>query len=119
MSYEPRGIEKLIQDAQKEGKFDDLEHKGQPLHVAFGDLASVANDVMRDNGIVPEWIELGRQIEALRQRQTELIEGLDRRRGADRAQMVAAMRRQTTDHRPTTADEGAMVGQQSSVVGRP
>ena len=38
MEREPRGIEKLIQDAQKEGKFDDLEHKGEPLRVAFGDL---------------------------------------------------------------------------------
>src|SRR5438876_787165 len=79
MEREPRGIEKLIQDAQKEGKFDDLEHKGEPLHVAFGDLASVANDVMRDNGVVPEWIELARAIEGLRERQAELIAGLEQR----------------------------------------
>ena len=65
MRYDPRGIEKLIQDAQKEGKFDDLACKGQRLQVGFGDLASVANEVIRDNGIVPEWIELGRAIDRL------------------------------------------------------
>src|SRR5438552_793904 len=91
MEREPRGIEKLIQDAQKEGKFDDLEHKGEPLHVAFGDLASVANDVMRDSGVVPEWIELSRAIEALRERQAELIAGLDQRRSTDRAELDAAL----------------------------
>jgi hypothetical protein len=78
------GIEKLIQDAQREGKFDDLACKGQPLQVGFGDLASVANDVMRDNGIVPEWIALSREIEALRERQQELLSGLARRRLEDR-----------------------------------
>src|SRR5437899_9270314 len=91
MDYEPKGIDKLIQDAQKDGKFDDLEHKGQPLHVAFGDLASVANDVMRDAGVVPEWIELGRAIEALREREIELIADFDRRRAADRAELDAAL----------------------------
>ena len=37
-----RGIERLIQDAQAEGKFDDLACKGQPLRVTFGGSATVA-----------------------------------------------------------------------------
>jgi len=91
MRYEPKGVEKLIQDAQKEGKFDDLACRGQRLPVAFGDLATVANDVMRDNAIVPEWIALGRAIEGLRGRQEALIAGLVRRRGDDRAALDASL----------------------------
>jgi hypothetical protein len=91
MRTDARGIEKLIQDAQQEGKFDDLACKGQKLHVGFGDLASVANDVMRDNGVVPEWITLSREIEALRARQAELVADLARRREADQAELTQAL----------------------------
>jgi DnaJ homologue, subfamily C, member 28, conserved domain len=99
MRTDPRGVEKLIQDAQQEGKFDDLSCKGQPLHVAFGDLASVANDVMRDNGVVPEWITLSREIEALRERRRELIVELVRRRAADRAELEQALTSWNTGER--------------------
>jgi hypothetical protein len=91
MRHPSFGIDKMIQDAQKEGKFDDLSCKGQPLDVAFGDLASVANDVMRDNGIVPEWIELARGIEALQARQSALMAGLEARRREDRAELERAL----------------------------
>jgi len=101
MRYDPRGIEKLIQDAQQEGKFDDLACKGQPLQVAFGDLASVANDVMRDNGIVPEWITLSREIEALRTRQSELTDAYARRRAADAAELAEILLSWTSNEPPS------------------
>src|SRR5262245_49159958 len=91
MPIDPRGIEKLIQDAQKEGKFDDLACKGQPIPVAFGDLASVANDVMRENGVVPEWITLSREIETLQAREVELVDAYARRRAGDREELSQAL----------------------------
>jgi hypothetical protein len=92
MRTDARGIEKLIQDAQQEGKFDDLACKGQPLHVGFGDLASVANDVMRENGVAPEWITLSREIEVLRAREAELVDDLTKRRAADRDQLEEVLK---------------------------
>ena len=62
-------VGELIAQAVKRGEFDNLEGTGQPLDLAVnafeGDL-HMAHKILKDNGFAPYWIELGKDIDALR-----------------------------------------------------
>jgi hypothetical protein len=62
--------ERLIREAQEAGHFDDLPHRGEPLHLEddtlSGDMA-MAYRVLRNAGAAPPWVEAhkeARRIEA-------------------------------------------------------
>jgi DnaJ family protein C protein 28 len=56
-----RVIEKLIRQAQEDGKFDNLRGTGKPLNLdenPFEDpAAALANQMLKDQGFRPEWLE--------------------------------------------------------------
>lgn len=60
----------LIKKAMEQGEFDNLEGTGQPLNL--GDNPFVPDDmhmaykILKDAGYAPYWIELGKEIDALR-----------------------------------------------------
>lgn len=59
-------IDKLIQDAQEQGLFDDLEGTGKPINWQDESLVDeewlLAFRIMREHGFAPEWIELHKEI---------------------------------------------------------
>lgn len=61
-------VESKIQEAMAEGRFDNLRGAGRPLLPAyFGDLAGdnwMGFKVLENGGMLPEWLLLGREIEA-------------------------------------------------------
>jgi hypothetical protein len=58
------GVDKIIRDAQAEGKFEDLEGKGKPLVLDMSPDA-VVNNLLREANVKPAWIEMETQIERL------------------------------------------------------
>ena len=71
MSIE-RAIESQIQDAMAAGVFDNLPGAGKPL--SLGDAESLAGDnwlgfrVLQNGGMLPEWLNLAKDIERDRER---------------------------------------------------
>lgn len=71
MSIE-RAIESQIQDALAAGMFDNLPGAGKPLHLGDGD--GLAGDnwlgfrVLQNGGMLPEWLNLAKDIERDRER---------------------------------------------------
>ena len=67
--------ERLIREAQAEGRFDDLPGHGRPLELEddshAGEMA-LAHHVLRNAGAAPPWIETDKQVRVLLER----IEGL-------------------------------------------
>lgn len=65
-------VDEIIREAQQEGKFDDLEGKGRPVRVDPSPDA-VLRDLLKEAGIVPEWVELAREIERLTEEAAALL----------------------------------------------
>lgn len=63
-----RPIDKIIRDAQKAGAFDNLPGKGRPIQwedeSGVPEESRLANRLLKNNGFVPDWIEMGRQLDA-------------------------------------------------------
>lgn len=60
-------IEDLIQDGQDRGVFDNLKGKGKPLDLKgshFGAEQALAHSLMKENKILPPWIEKRNRIVA-------------------------------------------------------
>jgi hypothetical protein len=61
-------VDQLLQDAQASGKFDNLPNKGKPLQ--FEDETHIPEDLrmahrlLKEHDLVPDWIMLGKDIEA-------------------------------------------------------
>ncbi len=72
-------VERKIREAQKQGLFDDLPGKGEPLDLAENPFLDpswrTAYNLLQNHGFAPEWIELDKEIrielESLRQRLAE------------------------------------------------
>ena len=72
-------VERKIRKAQKQGLFDDLPGKGEPLNLSENPFLDpswrTAYKLLQDQGFAPEWIELDKEIrielEGLRQRLAE------------------------------------------------
>jgi hypothetical protein len=64
-------VEEMIRDAQKQGKFDNLEGAGKPLHIeenpSEGDN-SLAYHLLKNNDLLPPEIELTHEIDDERKR---------------------------------------------------
>src|SRR5438876_667686 len=57
-------VDQIVQQAQEAGQFDDLPGKGKPLQLDPSPDA-VVNNLLKEAGVVPEWVELAREIERL------------------------------------------------------
>jgi DnaJ family protein C protein 28 len=101
-------IDKVIQQAQKEGLFDNLEGAGRPINWEDESLVNeewlMAFRLMREHGFAPEWIELHKEIgqELTRAREAVLRawhwrqERLANARGEQRRYIDAEWRRART-----------------------
>ncbi|WP_406645314.1 DUF1992 domain-containing protein [Aliisedimentitalea scapharcae] len=73
-------IDARIKRAQEDGAFDDLPGAGKPLPQVEDPENEVINRILRDNGAVPEFVILSRELARLR---NELRDADDRTRRAD------------------------------------
>lgn len=65
-------VDQLLQDAQNAGKFDNLPKTGQPLKIdddpnTPSDM-KLAHKILKENNFAPEWMMLGKDVDALRER---------------------------------------------------
>lgn len=82
------GIEKIIQEAQQEGKFDDLEGKGKPLALDTSPDAVIKN-LLKEANVKPEWIEIEQRIDRLLAEAETLREAFAREAQETRARLIA------------------------------
>lgn len=73
-------IDARIRAAQADGAFDDLPGAGKPLPPEDDPENALFNRLMRENGAVPEFVSLSRELERLR---AELAETGDRTRRSE------------------------------------
>lgn len=63
-------VGEMIAQARARGEFDNLEGSGQPLNLEENPLEPadlhMAHKILKDNGFAPYWIELSKEINALR-----------------------------------------------------
>lgn len=62
-------IEERIREAQEQGKFDNLRGMGQPLRKDNDEYAGddrMGFHVLKENGFLPEWLELRKQVATAR-----------------------------------------------------
>ncbi|WP_424943989.1 DUF1992 domain-containing protein [Aliiroseovarius crassostreae] len=69
-----------IREAEQNGDFDNLEGAGQPLDLDGDPENALFNRLIRENGAVPEFVSLSRELKKLRE---ELAETSDRTRRRD------------------------------------
>lgn len=90
--------DRKIRDAQDEGVFDDLPGKGKPLNLDFDPRVPpelrAAYRMMKDAQLLPDWIQLDKEI---RQRQTQW---------EARVEAYAARREEDAAHRPARGSKG-------------
>ncbi len=63
-------LTEIIKKAEREGQFDDLPGKGKPLHIgnSYGNsYESQMYKTMKDNHVLPRWVELGKEIDQLKE----------------------------------------------------
>jgi hypothetical protein len=77
-------VGQLIDQAVKRGEFDNLEGAVKPINLEEnpfeGDLHMV-HKILKDNGFSPFWIELGKEIDALREKFTKDVDYFKRYTG--------------------------------------
>ncbi len=78
-------INARIRKAEAEGDFDNLQGAGKPLPLHDNSEDAVMNRILKDNGAVPEFVSLSRELSRLRE---ELLETADR---TDRKRLIADM----------------------------
>ncbi|NLG99035.1 MAG: DUF1992 domain-containing protein [Chloroflexi bacterium] len=81
-------IDKIIREAQKVGAFDNLPGKGRPIQwedeSGVPEEMRLANRLLKNNGFAPDWIEMGRQLDAEYRLLREELEQARERRAAGR-----------------------------------
>nr|WP_239544423.1 DUF1992 domain-containing protein [Virgibacillus halotolerans] len=63
-------MSEIIKKAEREGHFDDLPGKGKPLDLGQDYMNPAEKQLyktMKDNHILPRWIELGNEIDGLKE----------------------------------------------------
>ncbi|SHK06451.1 protein of unknown function [Shimia gijangensis] len=73
-------IDQKIQQAQKDGAFDNLEGAGKPLPQEDDPQDALLNRLVRESGGVPEYVSISRELSRLRE---ELRETGDRTQRQD------------------------------------
>src|SRR4028119_1285319 len=70
--------DRKIRDAQDEGHFDNLPGKGQPLHLEFDPRVPpeqrAAYRLMKDAQLLPDWIQLDKEIRQRGERWTARVD---------------------------------------------
>ena len=76
--------DRKIRDAQEEGHFDNLPGKGQPLHLEFDPRVPpeqrAAYRLMKDAQLLPDWIQLDKEIRQRQERWRARVEEFARTR---------------------------------------
>lgn len=89
----PYNVTKQIQEAMKRGDFKDLPGKGKPLQRDHNPYIPPAvrtvNQILKDNGFAPRWIEVDKEIRAETENAEKLIENLKGRRNRLEVQLRA------------------------------
>jgi hypothetical protein len=68
-------LDQIIAEAQREGKFEDLEGKGKPLVIDTSPDAVIKGILKEANvSLAPEWITLASEIERLLEQERQLLE---------------------------------------------
>jgi DnaJ-like protein len=87
------GLEKIITDAQKEGKFEDLRGKGQRLVIDPSPDAVVKSILKEANvSVAPEWIVLAGEIDRLLEQEQQLLQTYATAAAADQAALLGSHR---------------------------
>jgi DnaJ homolog subfamily C member 28 len=84
-------IDEQIRTAQERGEFDRLPGAGRPLQLDVNPLAgerALAFSLLKGQGVAPQEIELGREIDKERQRAEDMLAALRRQRDALRRRHV-------------------------------
>jgi hypothetical protein len=93
-------VDRLLEDANESGVFKNLPGEGQPL--VFEDESHIPEDMrmahrlLKEHDLVPEWIMLAKDIDALRER---LVDNMRRGLRAYRGALGDADRSQNFDRR--------------------
>lgn len=89
----PYNVTKQIQEAMKRGDFKDLPGKGKPQqrddNPYIPPAVRTVNQMLKDNGFAPRWIEVGKEIHAETEQAEKVIENLKGRRSRLEAQLRA------------------------------
>ena len=89
----PYNVTKQIQEAMKRGDFKDLPGKGKPQqrndNPYIPPAVRTVNQMLKDNGFAPRWIEVDKEIRAETENAEKLIENLKGRRSRLEAQLRA------------------------------
>lgn len=73
-------INARIAKAEGEGAFDNLPGAGKPLPACDDPENAVINRILKDNGAVPEFVSLSRELAKLREQLRETADRSERRR---------------------------------------
>src|SRR5436305_14829754 len=86
-----KGLDKVITDAQQEGKFEDLPGKGKPLVIDTSPDAVIKGLLKEANvSFAPEWIHLANDIDRLFEDEQQLLQRYAATYQADVALLTAA-----------------------------
>lgn len=75
-------MSEIIKKAEREGHFDDLPGKGKPLNLRQDYMNPSEKQLyktLKDNNILPRWIELGNEIDTLKE-EIEKLDGKEKRK---------------------------------------
>ena len=89
----PYNVTKQIQEAMERGDFKDLPGKGKPQqrddNPYIPSAVRTVNQMLKDNGFAPRWIEVDKEIRAETENAEKVIKNLKGRRSRLEAQLRA------------------------------
>ena len=89
----PYNVTKQIQEAMERGDFNDLPGKGKPQqrddNPYIPPAVRTVNQMLKDNGFAPRWIEVDKEIRAETEQAEKVIQNLKGRRSRLEAQLRA------------------------------
>ena len=89
----PYNVSKQIQEAMERGDFNDLPGQGKPQrrddNPYIPPAIRTVNQMLKDNGFAPRWIEVDKEIRAETENAEKLIENLKGRRSRLETQLRA------------------------------
>jgi DnaJ-like protein len=84
-------LDQIIAEAQREGKFEDLEGKGKPLVIDTSPDAVIKGILKEANVLLtPEWITLASEIERLLEQEQQFLESYATAAAADMAALMSS-----------------------------
>lgn len=97
-------VDKQLQSMIESGEMDNLPGAGKPLHLDADQHTPQelrqAHKILRDNGLAPEWITLGRELDMKRaELLADIKKGVQNYRAAQLADTLSRRRTEKTWHR--------------------